>query len=305
MTTPRDLQSDLPRDSDLDAVLRSLDAAGPTSDTLSAAEQQRADSTLETILASPSTAPSAAAGSSRTLKPGAFSFPSPRRGLRPRLLLLAAAAAVATVGVSVLGGGGNEMALASWTPTPTPLSEQEIDLAGPACRDELGEYDKVTLDLNRAQLQLAERRGDVVALLYWTQDPDMAGDCLIRNIPGSDDVEVITSGIAGSSGPALQAPARGYTQGAISQTKVSGAGFVSITSGAVGAEVAGVTIRAGAYTVQATVHEGRYVAWWPGPALGGEPPASSGRDDSTLLLTYDLTLTDGTVVRDAIATLPT
>ncbi|WP_432537933.1 hypothetical protein [Kineococcus arenarius] len=213
---------------------------------------------------------------------------------------------MATVGVSVLDGArSTQMALASWTPTPTPLSQQEVDLVGPACREDLAEFDEVSIDLDQARLQLAERRGDVVALLYWTPDPDMSGTCMVRNVPGSDDVDVISAGIAGGSGPARMAPAHGYTQGMVSQEKISGAGIISLTDGAAGADVLGITIHAGEYTVEASVREGRYVAWWPGPALRGEPPASSGRDDSTLLLTYDLTLTDGTVIRDVIATLPT
>uniref|UniRef100_UPI003D7C6FCE hypothetical protein n=1 Tax=unclassified Kineococcus TaxID=2621656 RepID=UPI003D7C6FCE len=101
------------------------------------------------------------------------------------------------------------------------------------------------------------------------------------------------------------APARGYTRGAISQSTISDVERVSITSGAAGTDVAGVTIHAGSCTVQATVRQGRYVAWWPGPAFRDETAAPSGPDRSTLLLTYDLTLSDGTVIRDATGTLPT
>ncbi|WP_432487520.1 hypothetical protein [Kineococcus sp. SYSU DK018] len=304
MSTPREPRRDLHRDRDLDAVLRSLDAAGPASSTLNTAQRQRAHHTLEAIVASPPLPSSSpAAGSSRARAVGASSRP-PRPRSRPRrLLLFGAAVAAGVVSVSVFdGGSGERMAFASWTPTPTPLSEQEVELIGPTCRDKL---EGGALDLDRARLQLAERRGDVVALLYWTPDPDMSGHCLARNVAGTDDVEVITAGTGGGDMPALQAPAGGYTRGAISQSTISDAERVSITSGAAGTDVAGVTIHAGSYTVQATVRQGRYVAWWPGPAFRDETAAPSGRDRSTLLLTYDLTLSDGTVIRDATGTLPT
>lgn len=106
-------------------------------------------------------------------------------------------------------------------------------------------------------------------------------------------------GIGGSTGPALKAPATRYTQGAVSQ--FHGA---SITDGAAGETVTGVTIHAGALTVQATVENGRYAAWWPGPAFQSGPPERSGKGGPRLNLTYDLTLTDGTVIHNAQPTRP-
>ncbi|GAB7189621.1 hypothetical protein NUM3379_03270 [Kineococcus sp. NUM-3379] len=293
-----------PRDRDLDAVLRSLDAAAPA---LDAVQQQRAWSTLEAIVARPAScgADPARGGTARS---GARQPVPRRRGAGDharsrRLVLLASAAAVAAAGISVLDGGGTEeMAFASWTPTPAPLTQQEVDLAGPACRDGLDGDGH--LDLDRARLQLAERRGDVLALLYWTQNPDVSGFCLARNVPGTGDVDVISSGVGGGDMPALKAPARGYTQGAISQSRVPSGEHVSITGGAAGVDVVGVTIHAGDHTVHASVREGRYVAWWPGRAFGGEAPGPSGEDRSAPVLTYDLTLSDGSIIRDAAGTRP-
>lgn len=73
---------------------------------------------------------------------------------------------------------------------------------------------------------------------------------------------------------------------------------VSIAEGAVGAEVTGVTVHAGAYTAHATVHADRFVAWWPGPAFVGIP-GPPGRDTMKEIVRYDLTLADGTVRHDA------
>ncbi|MFI6824125.1 hypothetical protein ACIBJE_24765 [Micromonospora sp. NPDC050187] len=261
----------------LDTALRSLDVAG----TPTAEQRQRAAATLERIV---TIVP--AAGSDQ---PGAT---APGRRSRRRLLLLSVAAAALTAAVVVLPdgvrGGG---AYASWTPVPTVLTAAEVDIVAPACRDRLrGGH----LDLERARLVLAERRGEYVVLLYRTDDPDMSGSCLAHNRQGTEDVDDVTFGIGGGSGPARPAPARGFTQGTVSDFRDA-----SITDGAAGVEVAGVTIHAGDLTVQASVSNGRYVAWWPGPAFEREPGRLTGESGPRLIVTYDLTLTDGTVVHDA------
>ena len=65
-----------------------------------------------------------------------------------------------------------------------------------------------------------------------------------------------------------------------------------------------MTIHAGRFAVQATVARGRYVAWWPGPSFEDRPAEADGPGGPELIVTYDLTLTDGTVVRDAQPTRP-
>jgi hypothetical protein len=265
----------------LDATLRSLDAAG----TMTAEQQQHAAATLERIVA---TAP--AAGSTHR---GAT---APVRRFRRRLLLIPAAAALTAAVIVLPGAEGGGRAYASWTPVPTALTATEVGVVAPACREQLRGG---SLDLERARLVLAERRGEYVALLYRTDDPDMSGSCLAHNLQGTDDVDDVNVGIGGGSGPALPAPARGFTQGAI-----AGYRDASITDGAAGADVAGVTIHAGDLAVQASVSNGRYVAWWPGSAFESDRNQPSGKDGARLILTYDLTLTDGTVVHDAQPTLP-
>jgi hypothetical protein len=251
----------------LDASLRTLDAA----ETLSAEQRQRAAVTLERIMAN---APAAGA--------------APVRRSRRRLLLLpAAAAALALVAVAVPLASTPQRAYASWTAVPTALTPAETTLVAPACRKELRGG---SLDLGRANLVLAERRGEYVVLLYRTDNPDVSGSCLAHNPPGTDDVDDVRAAIGGSSGPALAAPPRSFTEGALADFRDA-----SVTDGAVGADVTGVTIRTGERTVQASVRNGRYVAWWPGPSTN-----HNGQET----LRYDLTLTDGTVVRDAPPTRP-
>ncbi|NIZ90319.1 hypothetical protein [Kineococcus rubinsiae] len=283
-TTPR------PDDSDLRAALRSLD---PAAAALTAQEQQRAGATLERILATdPSTEPATGAG-----HPHAPARQPARRHPGRRVLLSGAAAATLTFTcLTFLNPGDDDMAYASWTPQPAPLSEHEIDVVAPACRAQLRGG---SLDLQQARLVLAERRGDHVVLLYRTEDPDMSGACLARNPRGSADVDDVSAGAAGSDGPAQVASARAFTQGAIFEYHEA-----SVTDGAVGTEVLGVTIHAGAILVRASVAGGRYVAWWPGTALEHEPAQPSGRRGPEPVLTYDLTLVDGTVLHDVQPTLP-
>jgi hypothetical protein len=267
-----------------DAVLRSLDASAAA---LTAAEQQRAGETLERIVA---TAPSTAGA-----QPPA---PAPARRSRRRLVLVAAAAIALIVGSAVIQSGrGGDAAYASWSSTPASVASDELDAAASACRDRL---DGSSINLDRAKLVLAERRGDYVALLYRTENPDISGACLVHNPKGSSDVDNVDDGVGGSTGPALKAPARGYTQGAI-----FGSHGASITDGAVGDAVRGVTIHAGAFTVKASVRNGRYVAWWPGPAFESGSRKPSGEEGPPkLILSYDLTLADGSVIHNAQPTNP-
>lgn len=268
-----------------DSALRSLDAAAAT---LTVGEDERALATLERIVAS---APSTAAP-----QPAAQAWA--RRSLR-RLAFVTTAALTLIVGsVVVQGDRGHDAAYASWTATPTAVASDELDAAATACRDQLGGPGS-SIDIDSAELVLAERRGEHVALLYRTENPDMSGSCLVRNPQGSTDVDDVDSGVGGSTGPALKAPTRGYTQGAIAQFNEA-----SITDGAVGDAVTGVTILAGTFTVNASVQNGRYVAWWPGPAFQSGPLEPSGEGGPEPILTYDLTLRDGTVLRNAQPTRP-
>jgi hypothetical protein len=266
---------------DVDQLLRSLDVAP---ERLTPAQQQRAVASLERIVA---TGPEPESQTESESESGRRS-PRVRRRVRPLLVLPTAAVAVAAAAL-LLPRGTDTIVYASWTPAPAPLTSQELAVVAPACREQLGGG---SLDLARAQLVLAERRGEFVALLYRTANPDVSGSCLARLPRGGTDVDDVRSGIGGSSGPALTPSPRGFTQGAIAQ--YAGA---SITDGAVGSDVTGVTIHADGLAVTASVSDGRYVAWWPGRAFG--PRRTGAGAGPELLLSYDLTLADGTVLRDA------
>lgn len=279
-----------------DTTLRSLDAAA---EPLTVEERDRAKITLEQIVA---TEPASAAPQTTAPAPS-------RRGWRHLVIVPVAAGAIALaliVGSIVVPGiGGDNAAYASWTGTPAPVAGDNLEVVASACKYQVDSYfTDWGNHPDKAKLVLAERRGAYVALLYRTENPDTSASCLARNLKGSTRVSNIQTGAGGSSGPAEKAPPKGFTEGAIGGGEVGGKPGFSITDGAVGDEVTGVTIHAGDLKVKASVENGRYAAWWPGPAFEGGPPEPSGYGGPKSILTYDLTLTDGTVIRDAQPAIP-
>lgn len=269
----------------LDRTLRSLDAANPA---LTEDERIRADALLDRILET-----TEVEGASGVDGAGAS---VPRTAPLRRLVLVPTAVAALVLAILVFpGDGGGDPVYASWTPTPTAVDDADLEAVTKACTRRLAG----TMDLDDAELALAERRGDHVALLYRTDDPDMSGSCLATIPADSGRVQDVMSGAGGSSGPAMSAPPTGFTQGAIAQYD-----GVSITDGAVGEEVVAVTIHAGGHTIETTVRDGRYVAWWPGAAFEADDAQPSGEGGPGPILVYDLTLADGTVITDAQPAIP-
>lgn len=101
------------------------------------------------------------------------------------------------------------------------------------------------------------------------------------------------AGPGGGDGPAAPAPPLGQiTQDTI--TQFGGHNLASLVDGAVGADVAAVTIRASGRLVKATVRDGRFAAWWPGKGFADGPSQPSSGGGPRLNLRHDVTLTDGT-----------
>ncbi len=273
----------------IDDSLRRLDAAQATP--LTPEQLDRAETSLNRIMSCEPVAHTPAR-------------PTPIRRLvtRRRVIIPLAATALAA-GYLVLPRGGNESpAYASWTPIPAAVSPTDVDVVKRACVDQLGKHDHSPFELGKASVVLAERRGDVVVLLYRTDNPDMSASCVAVNRPGSRDVEDVSSAIGGGSGPAQKAPANSFIEGSISQ--FGGPYKASITDGAVGPGVVGVTIHAGSTAVRASVNNGRYVAWWPGQAFADGPLPPSGEGGPASILSYDLTLTNGQVLKNAQSARP-
>lgn len=267
-------------------TLRSLD---PGAQPLTEAERQRAAALLEQIVSTPPDPSASAEGS--LLPPG--------RRIH-RVLVVAAAAVVLAVAVLAWPArNGADAAYASWTPDPTPVSQADAQAVRDACVDAFAGMDGSSESVDPASLRVAltERRGDFVAMLLRSGNPDLSVACVARSAPDSGSVESVDIAAGGGSGPALTASPQRLTQGSIGQ--FGGDQPASVTDGAVGAGVSAVTIHAGDLTVQATVETGRYGAWWPGPAFtAGDEGAPEP------ILSYDLTLEDGTVIAGAEPEVP-
>lgn len=124
-----------------------------------------------------------------------------------------------------------------------------------------------------------------------------------EDVVAATSADVVEAGSTNSAPASLRVAPRAFTQGGVTgsvagQDGERSAGF-SATDGLVGDDVVAVTLHAGGTTAQATVDDGWYGAWWPGPAFAGGSDQTDGEGDLEPQITYDLTLTDGTVIRDA------
>jgi len=262
-----------------DSAIRALD---PADAGLSEAQRARADALLERIVA------------------GEAAAPARRRaaiGWRIAGALVATAAVTAAI-IVVPGLGRGSAAVASWTAEPSVATAADLRVAEAACRSTLRFVD----DIDQVPLALAERRGDVLGLLFWRENPELAVSCLVVLPLGAEAVSEVHGGSGGSSGPAVVPPAGTVIEGAVSQDTIGGSPL-SMVNGGVGENVVGVTIHSGELTAEATVADGRYTAWLPGAVFSGigQP---SGRGGPEVTLSYDLELSDGTVLTNVEPYIP-
>lgn len=273
---------------DLNAF-RPLDYAPPSD--LDEAGRIRANARLQQILASDPDNGNAANG------PIGKRRSRPARRIVAPIALVAVAAITATV-VLLPGVGSNDAAYASWNAVPGSISSADRAVADAAC---LGR-----LDLVSPQLDLAERRGEWVVLLY-TASEYMTGMCLAHLPAGSQKADNIDFSRGGGDQGFL--PVAGeFTEGNIGEFRggnIFGFGDrpeIALTHGNVGEDVAAVTITTpDGQLVEATVQDGRYAAWWPGKAFGGELEGNGGPAPD---ISYTITLNDQTVIEDASPRMP-
>ncbi|NCT90349.1 hypothetical protein GXB85_05195 [Cellulomonas sp. APG4] len=260
-----------------DVMLRRLDPAPPVDDV----PLRRAEAARHRILASDPAAPLA-------VEP-----PDRRRPAVRWVAIPAAAAALAAVGWALPGQlGGAHPAYASWSASPGTLAAADRAVADAACRDQLR--------MPSPEPVVAERRGAWVALLY--TGGDLVGACLAHVPPGAGDAGYVTSGAASGSDVAYDDGVDGHVEGAFFQFGgPTEAGqevpTVSFTEGRVGPEVDGLTLETpGGTEVEATITDGRYVAWWPGPAFPEVFDDEGGEGGPTPGVTY-LLRSDGEQTR--------
>jgi len=266
-----------------DLLLRSLD---PADAVLSAQQRQRAEHMLQRIISTPSRSDDSVRMNG-----------APRRRRAWKVAFVAAAAAgIGVMSLAFPGVGGSGISYASWTATPSPVTSDDLQTVARACRDKVsdarGPEGAGIANLATIPVLLAERRGDFVAMLLHQDNPQTSVSCVVLNTPGSKDVGDVQASVGGGDGPAMSPPLGQITQSDIAQ--FGGRSPASFTDGTVGAKVDNVTIHAGDQSVKATVQGGRYFAWWPGQAFAAEPLPASGQGGPRVIITYDVTLTDGT-----------
>lgn len=289
--TEHDTLDDTFDDDPLDRLLRAHDVA--PSDTTALREQ------LDARLGDLTTAGS--------MPPTSITAAPSRRRLTPaRVGALVAAAAAAAMALTMLPGPGSGNAYASWTATPQAVADRDRDTAVQECRDALrgpfwarSEGGPEQFDPQAATVALAERRGELVSVLLRDEGPrkEYSAFCVVTLKQGATSGTVEGHGLGGAvGGPPSVAPADGFLEGAMSQ---SGEDPISMIDGAVGPDVTTLTIHAGELSVQATIEDGRYAAWIPGRIFPDQEPGPSGQGGPEPILTYDLTLTDGTTITNA------
>jgi hypothetical protein len=274
----------------LERLLRAYDVA--PSDT--APLRGRIDARLARVIVEEDATPPLAPATSR------------RRRTAARVAGLVAAAAAAALTLTLLPGPGDGHAYASWTPTAQAVAERDGETAVQECRAALrgpfwARHDggPEEFDPQAATVALTERRGDLVSVLLRDEGPlkGLSAFCVVTLKEGATSGEVKGHGVGGAvGGPPALAPDDGFLEGSMSQ---SGQQPISMLDGAVGRDVAALTIHAGELTVEATIQGGRYAAWIPGRIFSVQDPGPGGQGGPEPILTYDLTLSDGRVVADA------
>lgn len=259
----------------LDALLRSMDAAGKSP----APAMNRAQKDLERILR---THPMAATTDQQLPAPG-NARPAPSR--RRRTVILGAVALAATAGFLVVPAFyGGDPAFATWTAAPGELAGADRDNAVSDCtrssqRVGSGMYKD---ELASAAVAIAERRG------AWTTIVLIGSGGFTATCTTDSTAPWFKKGSFGSVGnsEAGQAPAAQDIRATQLGTGVISDNALSMASGQVGSEVTAVTYtKADGERVKATVSKGQFALWFPGAEISN----SSGQ-----AVPVEVTYSDGT-----------
>lgn len=260
------------------AALRELDPAPPA--TLTEEEQERADVMLARIVATP------AQEDDRTVAA------QPRRR---RALVLIPAGLLTAAALAVPMAINTESAFASWSATPASLAPTAATQAEATCRSALD------IDDPTVHVAIGERRGGwTYVLLTGTQGE---GACLMPDeLVGSTDAPGPKSGFFGSYDTDITEPPTPPRNGIVETESANGAvalpwhaslgnveGWFTWATGYAGSDVKGVTVHPpSGPAVEASLHAGRFSAWWPSGKARGDNPGVGGA------WTYTVTLADGT-----------
>lgn len=185
-----------------------------------------------------------------------------RRRIRklPAIGVLGAAGTTATVAAILVLGSSAGPAFAGWQPTPTTPAPGQLAQAAQACGQGLGSP------------VLTDSRGPYTAAIY--ADPTTSDVCLSGN-------GVSMSSTASSTTPANVAADQIEFDGG--GTRDSAGNALTLVDGRTGADVTAVAIeRSDGSTVQATVADGWYLAWWPGTVSATNADVTTASGTSTV-----------------------
>ncbi|WP_305785634.1 hypothetical protein [Symbioplanes lichenis] len=187
--------------------------------------------------------------------------PAPNRRWLTAGAALALGVAAAVVVPAVLPGAGNE-AIASWTAVPTARTgDQVLPQARECARNDVGGTS--TDSVAPADVLLAEQRGKAT-LLVLRKPGDITVECL-----SAGDVGMASMSLTGPGAVPPPAPAGSVTLETMSSYG-DGDDMWSNIIGLAGPGVTGVEVRLdNGRVIQASVRNGWWGAWWPGPE-GGE-----------------------------------
>jgi hypothetical protein len=187
--------------------------------------------------------------------------PRRRRGAKvPAIGALGATGAAAAVAAVVTLGSSAAPAFAGWRSKPTTPARGQLAQAAQACGQGLGSP------------VLTDSRGPYTASIY--ADPTTSDVCLSGN------------GVSMSSSSTLVAPASvaaGSIQLGGGGTRDSAGNALTLVDGRTGAGVTAVTIeRSDGTSVEATVANGWYLAWWPGTVTATKAEVTTASGTSTV-----------------------
>jgi hypothetical protein len=188
---------------------------------------------------------------------------NPRRhrlGRLPAIGALGTAGTAAAVAAIVILGSNAGPAFAGWQPTPTTPAPGQLAQAEHACGQDLGSP------------VLTDSRGPYTASIYANST--------------TGDVCLSGSGASMSSSSTSVTPtsvAAGQIQADGSGTRDSAGNALTLVDGRTGAGVTAVAIeRSDGSSVQATVANGWYLAWWPGTVAATNAEVTTASGTSTL-----------------------
>jgi len=185
-----------------------------------------------------------------------------RRRIRkfPAIGVLGASGVAGAVAVIVTLSSSAAPAFAGWQPTPTTPAPGQLAQAAQACGQGLGSP------------VLTDSRGPYTASIY--ADSDTSDVCLTGN-------GVSMSSTATSATPA--SVAAGQIQSRGFGMRDSAGNALTLVDGRIGAGVTAVTIEGSdGSSVQATVANGWYLAWWPGTVAATNAEVTTASGTSTV-----------------------